>query len=363
MPQGQPAEAIQAETKPQIAVSPIREREAWSQIEEHFATGLPGHWYAITTSAEVLQGRTLSITRMGEELAVWRDRHGAVHVMVDRCPHRGAKLTHGHVEDDGLRCVYHGWLYNGAGECIDIPSEGSACSFLKDVRVKGYPVEEHGGLVFCFFSVDGGAPTMPCPVPYELESPEWNGFIVRHHWKGVRWFRALENLLDPFHAPFLHAGTYTLSKTKSFQDTIVVDKNKDGSLAIHRKGQNLVNFDSTEYHFPNWTRLDIPYPWTAGPGGPMRIVVTVCPIDGESCQVYMVRKRKVTGWRWWLWKALWHIRLERKMWAVIDQDEYILVSQANGEALKSEYLVQSDMGIVRMRNLFREALRKQREAA
>jgi phenylpropionate dioxygenase-like ring-hydroxylating dioxygenase large terminal subunit len=360
---GQLAEAAQAETKPQIAVSPIREREAWSKIEEQFASGLRGYWYAITTSAEVPQGGILSIKRMGEDLAVWRDRRGAVHVMVDRCPHRGAKLTRGRVEEDGLRCIYHGWLYNGAGECIDIPSEGSACSFLRDVRAKSYPAEEHGGLVFAYFSADAAGPAEPFQPPYELESPEWSGFIVRHHWKGIRWFRALENLLDPFHAPFLHAGTYTLSKTKSYQDTIVVDKNADGSLSVHRKGQNLVNFDSTEFHFPNWTRLDIPYPWTAGPGGPMRIVVTVCPIDDESSQVYMVRKRKITSWKWWIWRALWYVRLKRKMWDVLDQDEDILLSQTNGQALRSEYLVQSDMGIVRMRNMFREAYRKQRENA
>jgi hypothetical protein len=75
----------------------------------------------------------------------------------------------------------------------------------------------------------------------------------------------------------------------------------------------------------------------------------------------MVRKRKIAGWKWWLWKALWHIRLERKMWQVIDQDEAILLSQENGQALNSEYFVQSDMGLVRLRNLFREALREQRK--
>jgi phenylpropionate dioxygenase-like ring-hydroxylating dioxygenase large terminal subunit len=357
---GSVAEAL---ASPEIAVSPVRERQAWCEIEAEFAAGLRGYWYAVVPSDEIPSDRALSIRRLGEDLAVWRDGAGKVRVMVDRCPHRGAKLTMGRVMEGSLRCWYHGWLYNGDGECTDIPSEGTACSFLKDVRVKTFPAEEHGGLVFAYFSEDGSEPSEPCPNPYELESDEWNGFIVRHHWEGVNWFRAIENLADPLHAPFLHAGTYTLSQNKSYQDTIEVEKKRDGSLHIGRKGQALINFDSTEYHFPNWFRLDIPYPWSAGPGGPMRILVTVCPIDEKSCQVYMVRKRKITGWKWWLWKVLWRVRLEKKMWQVIDQDEAILLSQGGGATINSEYLVQSDMGLVRIRNIFRDALRKRRKAA
>ena len=92
----------------------------------------------------------------------------------------------------------------------------------------------------------------------------------------------------------------------------------------------------------------------------MRILVFVCPIDETSTQVYMVRKRKITGWKWWLWKLLWRVRLERKMWEVIDQDVAILTSQRGSAAPENEYLVQGDTGIVHLRNLFREAVAKER---
>ena len=72
----------------------------------------------------------------------------------------------------------------------------------------------------------------------------------------------------------------------------------------------------------------------------------------------MVRKRKITGWKWWIWWVLWQVRLKRKMWQVIDGDVAVLTSQRGRRALDNEYLAQSDLGIVRMRRMFIEALEK-----
>src|SRR6185369_8679033 len=174
---------------------------------------LRNHWYVVMPSDELPAGKPVAVSRMGEDLVVWRDGAGKVHVMPDRCPHRGAKLSLGMIDAGALRCWYHGWHFDGNGQCIGIPSEGGACKLAQEISVRSYPTEEHGGLVFTYFSSDGRAPHEPCNPPFELESPEWNGFIVRHHWKNATWFRAMDNLADPLHAPFLHAGTYTLSKT------------------------------------------------------------------------------------------------------------------------------------------------------
>jgi phenylpropionate dioxygenase-like ring-hydroxylating dioxygenase large terminal subunit len=347
-------------SRPETRTNQSRDRRKWLEIERECINGLRNHWYAVIPSDEIPADRPLGIKRLGEELVVWRGADGRAHVMPDRCPHRGARLSVGKVEGSMLRCWYHGWLYDGSGQCVSIPSEGGECKLTNDVQVKSYPTEEHGGVIFTYFSSDGRAPDRSCDNPFELENSEWNGFIVRHHWAGVNWFRAMDNLIDPLHGPFLHAGTYTLSRSMGDRDMIEVVPKADGSYHVGRKGQALVNFDYTEYHFPNWFRLDIPYPWSAGPGGPMRILVFVCPIDETSTQVYMVRKRKITGWKWWLWKLLWRVRLERKMWEVIDQDVAILTSQRGSAAPENEYLVQGDTGIVHLRNLFREAVAKER---
>jgi len=342
-----------------IPTQPLRGPRKWNEIEDQLLGGLRNHWYVVMRCDEVPADRPVAVRRMGEDLVAWRDRQGKVRLMADRCEHRGARLSLGKLREGELMCWYHGWRYDATGQCQSIPSEGGPCDLAKSARVRAYQTEEHGGLVFAYFSSDVREPHEPCHNPIELESPDWNGFIVRHHWKDVSWFRAMENLADPLHGPFLHAGTYTLGRTKGHQDRIDVRKNPDGSYYIGRKSQALVNFDYTEYHFPNWFRLDIPYPWSAGPGGPMRILVFVCPVDRESTQVYMVRKRKITGWKFAIWWVLWHLRLERKMWDVIDQDEAILFSQRASKALDGELLTQGDSGILLLRKLFREALAKE----
>lgn len=342
---------------------PVRGPKKWNDIEEELLSGLRNQWYAILRSDEVPHDQPIAVRRLGEDLVAWRDGERKVRLMADQCLHRGAKLSLGKLREGQLMCWYHGWRYDASGRCAYIPSEGGGCELAKGSSLKSYPTEEHGGLIFAYFSTDGRKPHVPCPNPHELESPEWNGFIVRHHWKGVPWFRAMENLADPLHGPFLHAGTYTLGRTKGHQDTIAIKKNADESFYIGRTAQALVNFDYTEYHFPNWFRLDIPYPWSAGPGGPMRILVFVCPVDGQSTQVYMVRKRKATGWKFAIWWILWHVRLERKMWEVIDQDEAILASQRGSSALDSELLTQGDSGILLLRKLFREAIAKEHREA
>ncbi len=329
------------------------ERGRWRAVEEAFESGLRNHWYAVAPASALAGANPLALRRMGEDLVLWRDAEGGLRLFADRCAHRGARLSLGAVVGGRLCCCYHGWAYDGTGQCVAIPSEGGACDLADEARVRAYPVEQHGGLVFAWFGDDGRAPGHACPNPAELESPEWSGFIVPHEWQGVGWFRVLENLVDPIHAPFLHAGTYTMGHG-ALQDVIAVEDRPDG-LFVKREGQELVSFDYSTYHFPNWCEVDVPYPWSAGPGGAMRVLVFVTPIDAGATQIYMVRKRRITGWRWWIWRALWHLRLRRKMYDVLDGDEAALTSQRNRAALDGEFLAQSDLGIVRMRRLFADA--------
>jgi phenylpropionate dioxygenase-like ring-hydroxylating dioxygenase large terminal subunit len=325
----------------------VRPRRPWPIVEAELAAGLRNEWYALLPSSDVGQ-RPVALRRLGEDLVLWRDAAGKLQLFRDSCAHRGARLSLGHATKTGLRCWYHGWVFDANGECVEVPSEGG-CP-LKGARVRSYPVEEHGGIVFGYLSEDGVVhPHTACPNPAELESPEWSGFIVPHLWN-TTWFRILENLVDPLHAATLHSDTYTMGGGTD-EDKIQVEDRPDG-IFVTRAEQRQTSFDAVEFHFPNWCRLDIPYPWTAGPGGPMRILVFVTPVDADSTRVYMVRKRRITGLKWWLWAVLWSLRLKRKMYKAMDQDEAILVSQRGQQALESERLRQSDLGVARLRSLF-----------
>jgi phenylpropionate dioxygenase-like ring-hydroxylating dioxygenase large terminal subunit len=270
-------------------------------MEIEMKDGLRNFWYAIISSNELPTDAPLAITRLGEAMILWRDnRGGDAHLFRDRCQHRGARLSLGKLRGDRLECWYHGWQYDGTGQCVSVPTEGGACPLASRNRVQSYAVVERGGVIFAYLSSDGRAPDRPCPSPKELEDPEWNGFNVPHLWRDVNWIRATENLTDLMHAPFLHAGTYTLGRPeqlKNVEDVLKV-RERDYGFIVERSSSEQSNFNYGDFHLPNWVVVDIPYPWSAGPGGPMRAIVFVTPIDANNTLVYMVRRRRVTGWKW-----------------------------------------------------------------
>jgi hypothetical protein len=159
------------------------------------------------------------------------------------------------------------------------------------------------------------------------------------------------------HGPFLHARSYTLSRGTG-ADRLRVHETDDG-LFVERENQRGVNFDYSEFHLPCWFRIDIPYPKDAGPGGPMRVLVWATPIDEGSTALYFVRMRHVTGWKWWLWRLQWRLRLDRAAWNVIEQDRFILESQRGLASRGREHLVGSDAGVLRLRALLHRELAKQ----
>ena len=248
----------------------------WRAVEETLKAGLPNHWYALVPESALADGAPVAVRRMSLDLVLWRDSTGTLHLFDDACAHRGARLSLGKIIDDRLCCCYHGWVYDATGQCVSIPSEGGACALAREARVRTYPVEAHGGVIFGYIGDEGRTPDRPCPNPVELDSPEWSGFIITHNWPGVAWFRVLENLVDPIHAPYLHAGTFTMGHG-TLQDVISVEDRPDG-LFVAREGQKLVSFDYSTFHFPCWFEVDVPYLWSAGPGGVMRVLIFVTPI-------------------------------------------------------------------------------------
>ena len=322
-------------------------------METEIQSGLRNFWYAILSAHELPAGAPLAITRLGEAMVLWRDAAGKAHLFTDQCQHRGARLSLGKLRGERLECWYHGWQYDGSGQCVSVPTEGGACPLASRNRVKSYPVVERGGMIFAYLSSDERAPDQPCPFPEEIEHPDWNGFNVPHLWRGVNWIRATENLIDLMHAPFAHAGTYTLGRPdqiKVVQDTLKVC-DTDYGFVVERATSGKANFNYSDFHTPNWVVVDIPYPWSAGPGGPMRAIVFVTPIDAKDTLIYMVRRRRVTGWKWLIWQVLWKLRLRNISQGVQDQDEVILRSQQGPVSRANEHLAQSDIGVVRMRRV------------
>ena len=161
-------------------------------------------WQPVYVSEELPSGRSVPIRIMSEECTLYRGETGAAHVLAFRCAHRGTQLSTGWVEGDNIRCFYHGWKYDGSGQCIEQPAEPEP--FSEKVRLRSYPTEEYAGLIFVYFG-EGEPP--PLPRHPELEGED---SVVEARASLVypcNYFNRIDNATDMSHTTFAHFGLHS----------------------------------------------------------------------------------------------------------------------------------------------------------
>jgi phthalate 4,5-dioxygenase oxygenase subunit len=160
------------------------------------------YWQPIVLCEELPPGappKPLKI--LGEDLVLFRDDQGRPGLLGLHCSHRGADLSYGRVEDGGLRCIYHGWLYNIHGSCLDQPGEPDGGKSREAVRHPSYPCKEYGDLIFGYMG-RGEPPLLPA---FEnLVAPSSHRFI-RKYYQECNFLQANEGNIDPIHLSYLHA--------------------------------------------------------------------------------------------------------------------------------------------------------------
>jgi phenylpropionate dioxygenase-like ring-hydroxylating dioxygenase large terminal subunit len=145
----------------------------------------------------------LRVKLLGEELIAFRTTSGAVGLIQNACPHRGASLFFGRNEEEGLRCVYHGWKFDTSGACVDMPSEPAESNFKSKVRARAYATRERGGVIWAYM----GSREVPPPLP-DLEAnmqPEGESSIYNIYIQS-NFMQNWEGEMDTVHAAFLHSG-------------------------------------------------------------------------------------------------------------------------------------------------------------
>ena len=163
------------------------------------------YWWPIAGASELDSPGTLPVRLMGEDLVLYKDLGGKYGLLDRHCRHRRADLSYGYVEKCGLRCNYHGWLYDADGSCLAQPYEDMAhpeARLRDEVRIKAYPVEELGGLLWAYLGPE------PRPLVPEWEFFSWkNGFrqIVKAEIP-CNWFQCQENSIDPVHFEWTHSN-------------------------------------------------------------------------------------------------------------------------------------------------------------
>jgi 5,5'-dehydrodivanillate O-demethylase len=153
-------------------------------------------WHPIYLSRDLLQGQAKPITVMSEKFTLYRGTSGETHLLGPRCSHRGAQLSAGWVEDDRIRCMYHGWVFGGDGRCVERPAERGPADRHS---IPSYPTTEYLGLIFGWLG-KGAAPSFPRYPWFEGEGLlETNGYV-----RDTNYFHALDNHSDEVHVIFAH---------------------------------------------------------------------------------------------------------------------------------------------------------------
>ena len=184
------------------------------------------YWVPVFLARELQErdGEPIAVRILGEDLIGFRDSNGRIGLVEQACPHRGASLFFGRNEECGLRCAYHGWKFDVAGRCIDMPSEPEESSFADRVHMTAYPCIERGDLILAYL----GSPSLQPPPP-ELEwltVPE----AQRHGDKRIQesnYLQALEGALDSSHVAFLHK--YDLDRDRTTNGSVGTDLMRDNS--------------------------------------------------------------------------------------------------------------------------------------
>ena len=174
----------------------------------HVDRGTPaGEWFRrywiVVSAMRDLHDIPKAIKILGEDLVLFRDQAGTVGLIGAHCPHRGASLEYGDIECGGIRCPYHGWLFDVRGQCLEMPAEPRGSKFAQKVKHLSYPVREQGGLLFAYL---GSNPDDPPPLPKYAALADCAGqrSLEATRIYDYNWFNFIENGADPAHFSILH---------------------------------------------------------------------------------------------------------------------------------------------------------------
>jgi phenylpropionate dioxygenase-like ring-hydroxylating dioxygenase large terminal subunit len=228
----------------------------------------------------------LRLRILGENLIAFRTTSGAVGIVANACPHRGASLFFGRNEEEGLRCVYHGWKFDVSGICVDMPSEPAESNFKTKVRVQSYPTRERGGVVWAYLGRRSADDLPPLPGIEPNLLPE-NETSVQKVLRECNWMQGLEGDIDTSHLAYLHLGAIQPGDTTpgTFDYYTVADRAPQYDVIDTEFGTSYGAYRPAEADSYYWRVAHFLFPfYTMIPTGVLGVQVLVrawVPIDDD----------------------------------------------------------------------------------
>ncbi len=231
-----------------------------------------------------------------EELVAFRDTQGRVGLLEEFCPHRRTSMFLGRNEENGLRCVYHGWKFDVAGNCLDMMNEPEGSDYYTKVKAVSYPTIEMGGLIWAYL---GPADKQPPPPRFEWTQAPESHRLVTKNLQECNWLQALEGGIDTAHAPILHRRITTNTTrpgigidtdfVKGAAPKVEVERTDYGYryAGIRALGENGKNFVRAYHYIMPFTQVR-PSQFGLYGGTPRTLIAghTWVPRDDENSMVY-----------------------------------------------------------------------------
>ena len=329
------------------------------------------YWHPIGLCADA-NTTPRKVRVLGEDLILFRDKSGQAGLLYPHCAHRGTSLFYGKVEEHGIRCCYHGWVFDAQGHCTERPCEPQPDPQCSKVRQPWYPVQELYGLIWAYMGPPEKKPVLP---RYECLEVLEDGEFLEANDNSIggggpqiipcNWLQHYENLVDPFHVVILHSS---FSGTQFVEQMALMPKVTWETQAHSVRTISLRNLPDgqtlrriSEAGLP--TLRVIPSP-RIGRYGMVESLGWVLPIDDHSFRIYVVGRVKEQGEL-----VKMRSRLNGKLWEELTEEEHqqfpgdyeAMVSQGAITYHGDEHLAQSDIGIVKLRRLLQEQLQKIKE--
>ena len=180
------------------------------------------YWHPVATHKDLTEERPTKFVRvLGEDLVLFKDKSGRVGLIADKCPHRSASMVYGRVEERGISCAYHGWLYDCDGNILETPPERND-AVMKNIKIKSYPVQTFVGLHWAYLG--------PAPAPVIPHYDIWMRKDGVHSVQvrpvlDANWLQPMENSADSPHLEILHqmsigGGRIAVNTTRGFIDDV-----------------------------------------------------------------------------------------------------------------------------------------------
>jgi phenylpropionate dioxygenase-like ring-hydroxylating dioxygenase large terminal subunit len=256
-------------------------------------------WYVAEWSDKVAEN-PVRVKMLGQQFVLFRDSEGVAHCLSDTCLHRGGSLSQGRVINGNVACPYHGWQYDGDGQCTYIPSEGADCKIPDKARVDSYPTQEHYGMIWVFLGDLPEEERYPVPPFPEFGDPNWRDVRSEWEWQADAG-RVLENGIDIAHASFVHP-MFGYASTAGRNKIVKLDKHdgwatstnemyppklKGGIRGIIRKDKAKTHVHPTFYMSGNTIRMHI----EANPKWHIIMFDANTPVDEHTTRTFAIQVR------------------------------------------------------------------------